>query len=190
MASPGLRRRALLPAPAAAVLAAATPVTQAATPDSRTLVAYFTRTGNTRVLARQIRRARHAELFEIVPVDDYPEDYEQTVAQAARERQRRHLPPLRARAPALARDATVFLGFPVWGQSVPPPVRSFLAQHDLAGRTLVPFITHGGYGVGDSLAVLAADAPQARLRDDGLVLRADQERETLARVTSWLVAQP
>src|SRR4051794_16412429 len=55
-------------------------------PGSRTLVAYFTRTGNTRVIAHQIRRALQADLFEIEPANPYPEEYEETVAQAARER--------------------------------------------------------------------------------------------------------
>ncbi|WP_028603845.1 flavodoxin [Ottowia thiooxydans] len=151
-----------------------------------TLVAYFSRTGNTRVLARQIRRARDAELFEILPVDDYPEDYEQTVAQAARERESRYEPALKASVQNLATYSTVYLGFPIWGQSVPAVVRTFLSRHDLAGKTLIPFITHGGYGPGDSQAVLAAHAPKARVRDAGLVLKADQERETLAQVTRWL----
>jgi hypothetical protein len=49
----------------------------------------------------------------------------------------------------------------------------------------VPFITHGGYGLGQSLAVIAAHAPQARLVE-GFSLQADQERETLSQVTRWL----
>ncbi len=151
-----------------------------------TLVAYFSRTGNTRVLAGQIRRAREADLFEIVPADAYPEDYAQTVAQATRERQSRYEPPLAANVPNLAGYTTVFLGFPIWGQSAPAVIRSFLSRHDLAGKTLIPFVTHGGYGVGDSLSVVAAHAPKARLLNTGLVMQADQERDTLARVSRWL----
>ena len=58
---------------------------------------------------------------------------------------------------------TVFLGFPIWGMALPAPVRTFLATHDLAGRTLVPFITHGGYGTGSAPETLAALAPEARI---------------------------
>ena len=58
------------------------------------LVAFFTRTGNTRVIARQIRRALDADLFEIRPAEAYPEDYEETVAQATRERESGFEPPL------------------------------------------------------------------------------------------------
>lgn len=164
--------------------AAAAPRSGAAS-GSKTLVAYFSRSGNTRVIASQIHRARGADLFEIEPATSYPEDYEQTVEQARRERDRRYEPPLRATVADIARYDTVFLGFPVWGETAPPVIRSFLSRHDLAGKTLIPFITHGGYGLGSSLAVLAEYAPGARLVE-GLTMEADQERRTLTTVTQWL----
>jgi len=54
---------------------------------------------------------------------------------------------------------------------------------------LIPFITHGGYGPGNSKSVLASDAPKARLLD-GLVIEMDQERRTMERVSSWLSGVP
>ena len=69
---------------------------QAASRSGNVLVAYFTRTGNTLVIARQIRRALDADLFEIQPAEPYPEDYEETVAQATRERESGFEPPLAA----------------------------------------------------------------------------------------------
>lgn len=156
----------------------------------KTLVAYFSRTGNTRVIAGQIHRARGVDLFEIQPATPYPEDYEQTVAQARRERDSGFEPALQARVPSMADYSTVFLGFPIWGGTAPPIIRSFLSSHDLAGKTLIPFITHGGYGLGNSLTVLAAHAPQARLLNTELAMEADQERRTLDRVTDWLKQVP
>ena len=156
----------------------------------KTLVAYFSRTGNTRVLARQIHRARGATLFEIQPAMPYPEDYEETVAQARRERDSGYEPALQTRVVNIDDYATVFLGFPIWGQTAPPVIRSFPSSHDLAGKTLIPFITHGGYGLGSSLGVLAAHAPRARLLEAGLSMEADQERRTLTRVTDWLQRVP
>ena len=150
------------------------------------LVAYFTRTGNTRLIATQIARARGATLFQIMPAAAYPEDYEAQVAQAEDERQRGFEPPLQATVPELSSYKTVFLGFPIWGMTAPSVIRSFLSQHDLSGRTLVPFITHGGYGLGNSLAVVAEHAPRARLID-GFSKQCDQERETLREVMQWLV---
>ena len=80
---------------------------------------------------------------------------------------------------------TVFLGFPIWGETAPPVIRAFLSAHDLAGKVLIPFVTHGGYGLGSSQSVLARHAPKARLRQ-GFVMEADQERRTMNQVNDWL----
>ncbi|WP_137934532.1 flavodoxin [Mesorhizobium comanense] len=152
---------------------------------SEILVAYYTRTGNTGIIARQIRRALGADLFEIRTADPYPEDYEEQVAEAQRQRDSGFEPPLAATVPDIGPYRAVFLGFPIWGMTAPAVIRSFLSRHDLSGKTLVPFITHGGYGVGQSLDVLAGHAPGGRLVE-GFSKRCDQERETLAEVTRWL----
>jgi len=149
------------------------------------LVAYYTRTGNTRVVARQISRALGADLFEIRTVDPYPEDYQEQVAVAQQQRDSGFEPPLAATAPGIQSYEAVFLGFPIWGMTAPAVIRSFLSQHDLSGKTLVPFITDGGYGIGQSLEVLADHAPRARLVE-GFSRQCDQERETLEQVKRWL----
>lgn len=152
---------------------------------TRALVAYFSRSGNTRVVAGLIQRARGADLFEIRPANPYPEDYLETVAQARKESSSAYKPTLAAKVPRIADYDTVFLGFPIWGETLPPVIRSFLAEHDLSGKNLIPFVTHGGYGLGNSLSVLASDAPKARLLN-GFTMKADQERRTMERVTGWL----
>ncbi|RZJ03332.1 MAG: flavodoxin [Rubrivivax sp.] len=179
-----LRTAFALALPGAAATASAPAAAQPAT-RATTLVAFLSRSGNTRVIAGQIRRAKGADLFEIQPAPPYPEDYLEHVEQARQETLRGHRPTLAQRVQNLSGYATVYLGFPIWGETMPPPVRSFLAEHDLAGKTVIPFITHGGYGVGASLSVLTRDAPGARI-GQALVMQADQERATLERVTQWL----
>lgn len=152
---------------------------------AKTLVAYFSRTGNTRVVAGLIQRARNADLFEIVPAAAYPQEYLATVAQARHERDSGFEPALASRVKNLAAYDTLFLGFPIWGENAPPVIRSFLSALDLSGKTLIPFITHGGYGPGSSRAVLARQSPNARLRE-GFLMEMDQERRTMERVTQWL----
>lgn len=152
---------------------------------SSILVACFTRTGNTKVIAHQIRRAVKADLFEIEPAAAYPEDYEQTVAQAVRERDTGERPALKANVPDIRAYDVLFLGFPIWGETAPPVIRSFLSQHDLSGKQLVPFITHGGYGQGRSMAVVREHAPHASILAP-FVMQADQERRTLTQVSRWL----
>jgi flavodoxin len=150
-----------------------------------TLVAYFSRSGNTRVVAGLIQRAVSAQLFEIRPAAAYPEEYLATVEQARQERDRNFAPRLASVVADMARYDTVYLGFPIWGETTPPVIRSFLKAHKLAGKKLIPFITHGGYGLGNSLAVLDDLAPGARLLE-GLTMEADQERRTMERVEGWL----
>jgi flavodoxin len=153
---------------------------------SRALVAFFTRSGNTKLIASKVRRDLGADLFEIVPAQPYPEDYEATVAQAERERQAGYELPLKERVSDIGAYGTVYLGFPIWGSTAPTVIKSFLSKHDLAGKDLVPLITHGGYGAGDSLAVLRRMAPKARIRRP-FVIRMDQERAILKELTSWLL---
>jgi len=151
----------------------------------RVLVAYFSRSGNTRVVAGLLQRAFEADVFEMQPANPYPEKYLATVEQARQERDSGFEPALAAGLPNICTYDTVYLGFPIWGETAPPVVRSFLATHDLTGKTLTPFVTHGGYGLGNSLSVLASHAPQAKMRSP-FVMEADQERKTMNLVSEWL----
>lgn len=182
---PSPTRREVLMSSLLLPLAASAGIASAAPPEGRTLVAWFSRSGNTRVIAGQIARSLEADRFEIVPASPYPDDYFETVEQARQERDRGFEPPLAATVEQIAAYETLYLGFPIWGGTAPPIVRSFLAGHDLAGKTIVPFITHGGFGTGDSLSVVADHAAEARLVD-GFVLERPQERQTIERVTEWL----
>ena len=126
-------------------------------------------------------------MFQIEPAEPYPEDYQATVSQAQDEREAGYEPPLKATISNIGSYNAIFLGFPIWGMTAPSSIRSFLSNHDLSGKTVVPFITHGGYGLGQSLSVLAAHAPRARILE-GFSKQCDQERETLQQVTAWLGA--
>lgn len=153
----------------------------------RTLVAYLSRSGNTRVLAGVIHRAEPSDVYEIRTAHDYPDDYFETVEQARQQRDKGELPALRDALPDMAQYDKLYLGFPIWGETLPAPVRTFLAQLDLNGKTVVPFITHGGYGVGKSTADLAQRTRGAVLQAP-LVMEADQERRTTTEVLQWLAS--
>lgn len=152
---------------------------------AKALVAYFSRSGNTKVIAGIISRSRGADLFEIEPAKPYPADYFETVEQARQERDSDYEPALKARIPGIAAYETIFLCFPIWGETAPPVIRSFLATHDLSGKMLVPVVTHGGYGPGSSLAILREHAPNARF-SESFTMQGPQERQTTTRVTEWL----
>jgi flavodoxin len=151
----------------------------------KVLVVFFSRSGNTRVIAGVIGRALMADMVEVEPARPYPADYFETVAQARRERDNGDEPALKTLISGIADFQTIILCFPIWGETAPPVIRSFLAAHDLSGKTLVPVITHGGYGLGNSLAVLRSRAPNARLVN-GFTMQGPQERQTVSQVTEWL----
>lgn len=188
MASNSIGRRTVLAgallAPLGATLARA--AADEAAPEQRTvLVAYMTRSGNTQVIAGTLHRTLGGALFQIRTARAYPADYEATVEQARRERDAGTEPPLVERFADTAQVQTIFLGFPIWGETAPPPIRSFLRMHDLTGKTVRPFITHGGYGIGNAMEVLRSHAPGAQV-EEPFVMEADQERRTLNQVRGWL----
>ena len=113
------------------------------------------------------------------------EDAGIALIRAAVERDAQFEPPLKAKVTNIAAYDSIYLGFPIWGETAPPIVRSFLRGHEFSGKTLRPFITHGGYGPGSSMAVLRSHAPQAQIAEP-FVLEADQERRTMNQVRGWL----
>ncbi len=154
----------------------------------RTRVVFLSRSSNTRMLAGQLARSFGADLHEIRPRDPWPEDYEEMVDWASRWRQSDSLLPLESRPDPTGAEL-VFVGFPIWGAALPAPMRSFLANTDLSGKTLVPFVTHGGFGLGNALDELRGLAPAAEVIQP-FVLRCDQERDNLNALTAWLRETP
>ena len=72
--------------------------------------------------------------------------------------------------------AVLFLGFPTWGMQLPPPVKSFLHQYDLKGKTVIPFNTNGGYGPGSSFQTVRELCPQSTILE-GFAIRGGSERD-------------
>lgn len=153
--------------------------------DAGVLVAYFSRSGNTRVVASQIRQACQADIFEIKPATPYPENLDLLVSLTQKETDSGYEPPLAAEVSQLINYHTLFIGLPVWGGTVPAIIRSFLSHHDLTEKILIPFITHGGNGPGNSLSVISEHAPHSTFLK-GFTLHADQERHTLTQVSQWM----
>lgn len=149
------------------------------------VVVYLSRSGNTRVLAGALSRRFGADLFELRPRDPWPEDYEEMVAWASRMRETGAPLPLAEEPMAIGGYSTVFLCFPIWGEDLPAVMASFLRGHDLSGKTVVPIITHGGYGEGASVETARALAPGADFTE-AFVLECNQERDDLRRLDRWL----
>ena len=106
---------------------------------AKVLVAYYSWGGNTKYAA--------AQMFEIKPVKPYPSGYRECTVQAKKEIQEGVRPELAARVEDMGKYDVIFIGSPNWWSTIAPPVASFLASHDLSGKTVIPFVTHGGGGM-------------------------------------------
>ena len=149
------------------------------------LVAYFSHTGNTRAIARQIQQATGAEVFEIVPANPYPESYGEVLARGRQELKDNVMPELKTAVPDLAPYGVIFVGSPNWFNTVVPPVMTFLSGRDFTGKTIVPFMTHGGGGRGKSQQDLQRLAPGATLLE-GRAFRGDAMADAGEDVRTWL----
>ena len=113
----------------------------------KVLVAYYSWGGNTRFAAERIQKLTGGTLFEIKPVKAYPVDYGACVEQAKRECRDEFEPELATKVDDFSKYDVIFVGTPNWWSTMAPPVRSFLSSYDFSGKTVIPFVTHGGGGM-------------------------------------------
>ena len=113
------------------------------------LIVYLSRTNNTKVVAEMIHENVGGDLVALELKNPYPQNYKSIVEQVAEENRTGFLPPLKTQINMDKYD-TVFLGFPTWGMQLPPPIKSFLTRHDLKDKTVIPFNTNAGYGIGST----------------------------------------
>lgn len=151
----------------------------------RALVAVFSYSGTTLTVAERIAEATGADLFRIETTDAWPDDYDAMTAQVQREQDEGYLPPLAAAVQDWDAYDTVYLGHPIWWGQLPHVVRSFLAQHDLAGKTAAPFSTSSSSGNAAALDALRELCPEADVRE-ALHLTRGSLPGALDEVGPWL----
>lgn len=161
------------------------------------LILYLSRTKNTKAVAEMIHQEIGGNMVELELVNPYPENYQAIVAQVSGENESGFLPPLKTKID-LKEYQTVFLGFPTWGMQLPPPMKSFLTENDLSGKTVIPFNTNAGYGVGSSFEtvqelcigckLLEGFSTKGGIERDGIlfVMEGAKEIEVKNAVKSWL----
>lgn len=140
------------------------------------LIVYLSRTNNTKAIAEIIHQKAGGRMVALELETPYPADYKATVQQVVRENETGYLPPLKTKIDRIEQYDFVFLGFPTWGMQLPPPVKSFLHQYSLRGKTVIPFNTNGGYGVGSSFQTVRELCPQSTVLQ-GFTTRGGSERD-------------
>lgn len=125
------------------------------------LVAFFSWSGNTRKIDSQINQLVGGEIFEIHPVKKYPDNYEEVLAIGKQEIRSGTRPELKEKIYLLEKFDRIFIGYPNWWNTFPAPVLTFLSENNFKGKTIIPFCTHGGGGIGHSTIDMKRQCPGA-----------------------------
>ncbi|MDE7437104.1 MAG: flavodoxin [Muribaculaceae bacterium] len=169
--------------------------------DGKKLVVFFSHTGenynvgyiekgNTHVIADMIAEATGADTFEIKPVKEYPKVYDECIEVAKREKQADARPAIKDDI-AIEDYDVILLGYPNWWGEVPMCVYTFIEGHDWTGKTVIPFITHEGSGMGGTDRKIASACKGAEVAvGKGLAMQgkvAQENREQARKsVENWL----
>lgn len=173
---------------------------QAATNHKKVLVVYFSRTqgvyggslkrGNTARVADFIQQKTNADTYEIVPKKVYPKSYNRTTQVAQREQNQNARHAIKGKLPSVSKYDTIFIGGPIWWGEYPMVVRTFLDKESgLNGKTLIPFTTNEGSGLGNTRQVLKKQFPKSKVRQ-GFTARGNTVKnnpnQVRRQVNSWL----
>ena len=162
------------------------------------LIVYLSRTNNTKAIAEIIQKNIGGTLVALELEKPYPEDYKATVQQVVKENETGYLPPLKTKIDSIEKYDIVFIGFPTWDMKMPPPWKSFLHQYNLSGKTVIPFNTNAGYGVGSGFETVTELCSKSNVFEgfttkggverDGVlfVIKGEKEKEAESDVKKWL----
>lgn len=155
----------------------------------KTLIAYFSQTGNTDGFAKIIAEMSGADLFRIERKTPYSSSHNGTAlyGEALNELRGGELPELNAYLEDEGLDMnqydTILLGYCNWWASIPAPVSSFLAHYDLSGKTIIPFCSMGGGRFGQGISMIAKLAPDSIIKEGLTVTYSSYDRDEIAE---WL----
>lgn len=165
----------------------------------KVLVAFFSRTGenyavgnitkgNTHIIAEMIAEKTGGDLFEIAPVSPYPEGYERCTEVAKEEKEAKARPAIKSDKDIEVYNV-IFVGYPNWWSDMPMPVYTWIEKHQWVGKTVIPFCTHEGSGLGFTPQKLAEACKGAKTLDGfecyGHTAQKQQEQARKC-VNSWI----
>ena len=135
----------------------------------KSLVAYFSASGVTKKVATKLASAIGADIFEIVPKELYTSadlNWMDKKSRSSVEMNDRNCrPEISSKVDDMSKYDTVYVGFPVWWYREPSIIDTFMESYDFSGKTVIPFCTSGGSGLGDSAKNMQALASEAMVID-------------------------
>lgn len=167
--------------------------------EKKCLIAYYSRKGNnyvsgkivnlplgnTKVVGDMIREITGGDVFQMDTVRPYPKDYTATTNVAQKELNENARPELISHVENMESYDVIFLGYPNWWGTMPMPVFTFLDEYNFSGKTIVPFCTHEGSGMGRSESDIAKLCPEATLLK-GLAIHGSRVSAAKKDIEGWL----
>ena len=154
----------------------------------KALVAYFSATGTTKGVAEHIANGLNADIYEIVPEEPYTDadlDYNDNNSRTTIEMNDPDArPAISGSVENMEQYDIVFIGFPIWWYVAPTIINTFLESYDFSGKTIVPFATSGGSGMGSTNEKLAPSCPGAILMKGKMLTGLLSQEELKAWVKS------
>lgn len=129
------------------------------------LIAYYSKTGNTKRAAEEIAKMTGGALHRIVPQKSYPDSYFATVAVAKWESLKGEKPALADKVEGIGGYDKILVGFPIWWFGCPQLIKTFMESYDFDGKKVYPFCTHGGSGPKNSTRDIKAICPGADVKE-------------------------
>lgn len=150
----------------------------------RTLVLYFSMTGNTEAVANIIHDEVGGDIIKLETVSPYTTNYNDLLDIAQEEKNSETRPELETKINVENYD-TIFLGYPIWWGDMPMAIYTFLDNYDLSGKTIVPFCTSGGSGLSGTPRNIQNEEANATVTE-GLSIYDDDSKESQSNVSNWL----
>ena len=141
--------------------------------------------GNTEIAAKIIQGKTDADIFRLIPEVSYSDDYNECIEQAKDDQKRNARPELREYPKSIEQYDTIYLGYPNYWGTMPMCVFTFLEHFDLSGKTIRPFCTHEGSGMGSSAADIKKLCPGAKV-DSGLAIHGAAADKSESEIIKWL----
>ena len=141
--------------------------------------------GNTETVGGMIKELTGADLFRIEQIQPYSKDYNECIAQAQSDQRRNARPELKAYPESLEEYDVIYLGYPNYWNTMPMAVFTFLEHFDFSGKTILPFCTHEGSGLGSSVSDIRKLCPGAKV-EKGLAIRGGSVSQAKKETEKWL----
>ena len=159
--------------------------TQPETNDNKSLVVYFSWSGNTENVAKAIQAQTDADLFEIEPETPYTDDYDAVVDLAQEEQRENARPAISNQIENIDEYDVIYVGYPNWWGDMPMILYTFFDSYDLSNKTIAPFCTSGGSGLSDTVNEIKELEPNATVTE-GLHIGSSSASNSDTTVQQWL----